>query len=95
MPSIEIHAETSMQRTSKNYLEVHEWMDDPEHKAARHDITRVLEISHMFKEKYGEEAAQEYVQHLADDVNGRLNHLVEDVQALVDNTLVYFGAKKQ
>ena len=95
MPSIEIHAETSMQRTSKPHLEVHEWMDDPEHKVERHDITRVLEFSRMFEEKYGEEAAQEYVQHLADDVNGRFNHLVEDVQALVDNTLVYFGAKKQ
>jgi hypothetical protein len=42
MPSIEKHAESSMERTNKNYLEVHEWMDDPEHKAARHDITRVL-----------------------------------------------------
>ncbi|VAX19358.1 hypothetical protein MNBD_NITROSPINAE03-324, partial [hydrothermal vent metagenome] len=55
MPSIEIHAETSKQRTDKPYLEVHEWMDDPEHKVERHDITRVLEFSRMFKEKYGEE----------------------------------------
>ena len=94
MPSIEKHAQSSMERTSRNYLEVHEWMDEPEHKAARHDITRVLEVSAMFKKKYGDEAAQEYVQHLADDVNGRLNHLVEDVQVLMENTLVYFGAKK-
>ena len=38
----------------------------------------------MFKEKYGEEAAREYVQHLADDLNGKYNHLVEDVQTLMD-----------
>ena len=48
----------------------------------------------MFKEKYGEEAAREYVQHLADDLNGKFNHLIEDVQALVDKTLAYFGAIK-
>ena len=35
------------------------------------------------------------VQHLADDLNGKFNHLVEDVQVLVDNTLAYFGAKKK
>ncbi|MFY9941440.1 MAG: hypothetical protein WAK57_04635 [Desulfobacterales bacterium] len=70
-------------------------IDDPQHKEERHDITRVLEFSHMFQEKYGEEAAREYVQHLADDLNGKFNHLVEDVQVLVDKTLAYFGAKKQ
>jgi hypothetical protein len=35
------------------------------------------------------------VQHLADDLNGRFNHLVEDVQVLVDKTLAYFGAGKK
>jgi hypothetical protein len=95
MPSIEKHVEISMQRTSKPYQEVHEWIDEPQHKNERHDITRVLEFSRMFEEKYGEEAAREYVQHLADDLNGKFNHLVEDVQALVDKTLVYFGARKQ
>ncbi len=84
-----------MQRTSKPYREVHEWIDEPQHKNERHDITRVLEFSRMFEEKYGEEAAREYVQHLADDLNGKFNHLVEDVQVLVDKTLVYFGARKQ
>ena len=95
MPSIEKHTEISMKRTSKPYREVHEWIDDPQHKNERHDITRVLEFSRMFEEKYGEEAAREYVQHLADDLNGKFNHLVEDVQALVDKTLVYFGAIKK
>lgn len=95
MPSIEKHVEISMQRTNKTYREVHEWIDEPQHKNERHDITRVLEFSRMFEEKYGEEAAREYVQHLADDLNGKFNHLVEDVQAIVDKTLVYFGARKQ
>lgn len=95
MPSIEKHVSISKGRTGKAYQEVHEWIDEPEHKDERHDITRVLEFSRMFEEKYGAEAAREYVQHLADDLNGKFNHLVEDVQTLVDNTLAYFGAKKK
>jgi hypothetical protein len=95
MPSIEKHANISKQRTGKTYQQVHEWTDDPQHKAERHDITKIPDTFQMFKEKYGEDAAREYVQHLADDLNGKFNHLVEDVQVLVDKTLAYFGAKKQ
>jgi hypothetical protein len=95
MPSVPKHIEISKERTGKSYQEVHEWIDDPDHKNERHDITRVLEFSRMFREKYGEEAAREYVQHLADDLNGKFNHLVEDVQVLVDKTLAYFGANKK
>ncbi|MFH0728308.1 MAG: hypothetical protein V2B19_18465 [Pseudomonadota bacterium] len=94
MPTIEKHIETSLKRTGKPYREIHEWIDDPQLKNERHDITRMLEVSRMFSEKYGEEASREYVQHLADDLNGKFNHLVEDVQVLVDKTLAYFGAKK-
>lgn len=94
MPGIEKHVEISMQRCGKPHREVHEWIDDPESKNERHDITRVLEFSKMFEDKYGKEAAREYVQHLADDLNGKFNHLVDDVQALVDKTLAYFGALK-
>jgi hypothetical protein len=94
MPSIEKHVEISLQRTGKPYRQVHEWIDDPQHKNERHDITRVLEFSRMFEGKYGEEGAREYVQHLTDDLNGKFSHLVEDVQELVGKTLAYFGAKK-
>ena len=49
----------------------------------------------MFEENYRKESAKEYVQHLADELNGKFNQLIEDVQALVDKTLDYFGAMKQ
>ncbi len=39
MPSIEKHAEISKQRTSQSHRKVHEWIDDPQHKDERHDIT--------------------------------------------------------
>lgn len=94
MPKTEKHIQTSLLRTGKPYKEVHEWIDDPEHKNQRHDFTMVLKNAKMFEEKYGQEAAQEYVQHLADDLNAKFNHLIEDIQASADKTLVYFGAKK-
>ena len=94
MPSIDKHVEISKQRTNKSYREIHEWIDDPPHKNERHDITKIPDTFQMFKEKYGEEAAREYVQHLADDLNGKFNHFMEDVQELMDKNLTYFGAKK-
>ena len=45
--------------------------------------------------KYGEEAVKDYVQHLADDLNRKCNHLVENVQDLVEKTLAYFSAIKR
>ncbi|MGB5983729.1 MAG: hypothetical protein WBG37_00375 [Desulfobacterales bacterium] len=95
MPSIEKHIEISKQRTDQDYREIHEWIDEPEHKDERHDITKIPNTFQMFKDKYGEEAAREYVQHLADDLNGKFGHLIEDVQVLIDKNLVYFGAKKK
>ena len=94
MPSIEKHVEISKQRTNKSYRDIHEWIDDPQHKDERHDITKIPDTFQMFKEKYGEQAAREYVQHLADDLSGKFNHLIEDVQVLIDKNLTYFGAKK-
>ncbi len=94
MPSIEKHIEISKQRTNQSFREIHEWIDEPEHKDERHDITKIPDTFQMFKEKYGEQAAREYVQHLADDLNGKFNHLIEDVQALINKNLIYFGAKR-
>ncbi len=94
MPSIEKHLNKSMERTGKEYREIHEWIDEPNHKHERHDITKILEFGRMFEEKYGEEGAQEYIQHIHDDLNGKFGHLLEDVEKMVKDTLTYFGAKQ-
>ena len=93
MPSVPKHIEISKERTGKSYQEVHEWIDDPEHKEERHDITKIPDNFQMFEEKYGEEAAREYVQHLSDDLSGRFGHVVEDVETAIKNALAYFGSK--
>lgn len=93
MPSIEKHVETSLKRTGKEYLEVHQWIDDPATKNERHDINAIPDNFQMFKEKYGEEAAREYVQHLSDDVKGRFGHLLEDFAKEMAAAIKYFGSK--
>lgn len=49
MPSIEKHVETSLKKTGKKYLEVHEWIDDPATKNERHDINAIPDNFQMFK----------------------------------------------
>lgn len=93
MPSIEKHVEISLKRTGKQYLEVHQWIDDPATKNERHDINAIPDNFQMFKEKYGEEAAREYVQHLSDDVKGRFGHLLEDFEKEMAAAIKYFGSK--
>lgn len=93
MPSIEKHVEISLKRTGREYLEVHQWIDDPANKNARHDITAIPDNFQMFKEKYGEEAAREYVQHLSDDIKGRFSHLLEDFEKEMAAAIKYFGSK--
>ena len=72
---------------------MHEWIDDPTNKNARHDITAIPDNFQMFKEKYGEEAAREYVQHLSDDIKGRFSHLLGDFEKEMAAAIRYFGSK--
>jgi hypothetical protein len=93
MPKIEKHVQISLARTGKEYRDIHEWIDDPEKKNERHDITKIPDTFAMFKQSHGEEAAREYVQHLSDDLRGKFGHVLEDVEKAVENALVYFGSK--
>lgn len=93
MPPIEKHLQESLKRTGKEYREVHEWIDDPENKNKRHDITQIPDNFQMFKGEYGEEAAREYVQHLSDDIKGRFGHLLEDFEKEMAAAIKYFGSK--
>ena len=93
MPGIEKHLETSMKRTGRDYREVHLWIDDPADKNERHDITAIPDTFQMFKERYGEEAAREFVQHLSDDIRGRFGHVLEDFEKEMAAAIRYFGSK--
>ncbi|MGD9819759.1 MAG: HDIG domain-containing metalloprotein [Desulfomonilaceae bacterium] len=92
MPSIEKHSETNRDRTGRDYLELHEWIDkDPLTKVERHDITKIHEYGQMMLDKYGSEGLQEYLQHIHDDLLARFGHVKEDLEKSVQDTLAYFG----
>jgi hypothetical protein len=94
MPPTDKHLKASMERTGKDYKEVHEWIDgDPEKKAERHDITKIHEFGKMIEEKYGEEGVREYIQHIHDDVKGKFEHVKEDLQKAIADTLASLGVK--
>ncbi len=94
MPPINKHLQTSIERTGKDYREVHEWLDgDPEKKAERHDITKIYEQGKMIEEKYGKEALQEYIQHIRDDVKAKFDHIQHDLEKAIADMVVYFGVK--
>jgi hypothetical protein len=90
MPSLEQHIKASMERTGKSYREVHEWIDNPEYKNERHDITKVFEFGEIIKEKHGEEGAQEYLYHISDDIHCRFENVANNIK----NNLKYFGLEK-
>ncbi|MBI5971408.1 MAG: hypothetical protein HY884_09680 [Deltaproteobacteria bacterium] len=94
MPPVNDHLKISMERTGKEYREVHEWLDaDPAKKAQRHDITKIHEYGQMIEEKYGTEAREEYIRHIHDDVKAKFNHIQHDIEKAVTGALLYFGVK--
>ena len=92
MPELNVHIQSSLNRTGKEYREVHEWIDNPDTKYERHDFASVLANAKMFTEQYGEEAAQEYVLHLVEDLHCRFNKVLGEHQKLHADCLKYFGA---
>ena len=94
MPPVPSHTKSSMERTGKEYKEVHEWLDlDPEKKAERHDIMKIHEYGSMIEQKYGAEARQEYIKHLHDDLKAKFAHLQHDIEKQIKEILTYFGVK--
>jgi hypothetical protein len=83
-----------MERTGKEYKEVHEWLDmDPQKKAERHDITKISEYGKLIEEQYGAEGREEYIRHLHDDMKAKSDHLLRDFEEQIADTLAYFGVK--
>ena len=91
MPPLNDHIASSLARTGKEYREVHEWIDHEELKYERHDFSKVLENAEMFRKEYGEEAAQEYVNHLVEDLNARFNKYMKMHNENIADCIKYFG----
>jgi hypothetical protein len=55
-------------------------VDNAATKFHRQDITRIIEIGKYFEKTQGNEAVQEYIQHIHDDVKVNLSIFFEDLE---------------
>jgi uncharacterized protein len=68
MPPYNMHLETSIKRTGKNYQAMHDWLDNhPQMKAERHDLDKLPKNIEFVKTSWGGEAVKEYLQHIVED----------------------------
>ena len=95
MPPLDDHIQSSLKRTGKEYRDIHEWIDDPELKYERHDFSKVLENAAMFEEQYGKEGAQEYVNHLVEDLHARFGKYLKQHNENMQACISYFGGEKK
>ena len=76
MPSIEKHIELSLERTGKEFREVHEWMDgrdiNRKEMSARHSIMNIPQFLPVVEKQFGKEGVREYLHHIKDDYE---NHI--------------------
>ena len=89
MPKIEIHLKESLERTGKEYKELHEWIDDPSKKPEHHDITKMLQHAKTIEKKWEDEGVQEFINHIQADINAQVSRIQEDIK----NVFGYFGIK--
>lgn len=71
MPSIEKHIELSLERTGKEYRQLHEWLDGKnvryKDRVARHIISNIPKFTPVVEKKFGEEAVHEFLWHIEYD----------------------------
>lgn len=69
MPKIDEHCKSSMERTGKEFRELHTWMDAPrehleeDHRRVRHDLSYIPKVIELF----GKESVVEFLMHISED----------------------------
>lgn len=89
MPKVDVHLKESMERTGKEYRELHEWIDDPSLKPEHHDITKILQYAKEIEGRWGAEGVQEFLNHIQTDIKAQISRIQEDIKSV----LSYFGIK--
>ncbi len=74
-PKTDVHIEASVKKASKSHPAVHAFVDFEKKKPERHDVTKMVDYTRMIESKYGVEAAQEFVQHIHDDIQCKFKDL--------------------
>ena len=91
MPPTVKHYATSMERTGKDYADLHNWIDDAEKKYERHDFKKIWAYGPEIKAKFGEEGVAEYIEHLREDIEFKIGKLVPEQKEILRDAFIYFG----
>ncbi len=76
MPKTDVHIAASVKKTGKSHQAVHAFVDFEKKKPERHDITKMVDYTRMIESTYGVEAAQEFVQHIHDDIQCKFKDFI-------------------
>jgi uncharacterized protein len=76
MPKTDVHIEASVKKTGRSHQAVHTFVDFEKKKPERHDVTKMVDYTQMIESKYGVEAAQEFVQHIHDDIQCKFKDFI-------------------
>ena len=88
-----------MKKTGKSHHAVHAFVDFEKKKPERHDVTKMVDYTRMIESKYGVEAAQEFVQHIHDDIQCKFQDFIGTLKKRAgemsngDTTQVTVGSK--
>jgi uncharacterized protein len=76
MPKTDVHIEASVKKTGNPHQAVHAFVDFEKKKPERHDVTKMVDYTRLIESKYGVEAAQEFVQHIHDDIQCKFKDFI-------------------
>jgi uncharacterized protein len=82
MPQTDIHIEASVKKTGKSHQAVHAFVDFEKKKPERHDVTKMVDYTNLMESRYGVEAAQEFVQHIHDDIQCKFKDFIGTLKKL-------------
>lgn len=78
MPPLNDHLKGSMDRTGKDYRDLHEWIDnDPsmEVKIDRHSLNSLSKNVQYVRSVWGDEGVTEFIKHVVEDMESRMGEV--------------------
>lgn len=93
MPPTKEHYKSSLERTGNEWREIHDWVDDKDHKNERHDFTRIPDFTPFVREQWGEDGVKEYVNHIREDMDKKFAKLIGECDDKLTDAFAYFGIR--
>lgn len=93
MPPTKDHYASSLERTGKEWKDVHDWVDHPDHKNERHDFTRIADFTPIIFEQFGKDGVAEYINHVREDMDKKFAKIKKEYEDKMADAYAYFGIR--